>query len=76
MKQYGRLIKGCIGSVAPTEEGNNEHWREFYDDLSGERLNSEMVEEARKDEMKDINKHKLYNTVNIENANTRNYVMV
>ena len=38
----------------------NAPWQEFYDDLSGERLNSEMVIEARKEEMIEVNKHNVY----------------
>ena len=42
-----------LSDVAPTEESETS-WQEFYDDLSGERLNGQMVKEARKEEMEEV----------------------
>ena len=38
---------------------------DFYDNISGERLNSDMVKEARKEEMAEARKHKVYEKVDI-----------
>ena len=50
MKADGRIEAGSIGSVAPTDEAR-QNWEEYYDDLSGERLNSDMVRQAREERM-------------------------
>ena len=48
MKEYCVIMNGGIGSMSATEEIKNAPWQDYYDDMSGERLNNEMVEEAIK----------------------------
>ena len=60
MKEDGRIMNEGIGTVTVSEEMKNVPWQEFYDDLSGERLNSEMVIQARKKEIVEVSKHNVY----------------
>ena len=48
MKADGRIQVGGIGAVIPTDEAKQD-WTEYYDDLSGERLNADMVRQAREE---------------------------
>ena len=43
-----------------------DHNGEYMDEVSGEYLDAEMVHEARKDEMREIEKHNVYTKVPIE----------
>ena len=65
MKECGRIMNEGIGAVNAAEEMRNAPWQDYYNDLSSERLNSEMVEEARRKEIADVNKHKVYKKVPI-----------
>ena len=67
MKRDGRLVQGEIGAVVPTDEAglkwNWEEWgsqEEFFEDLSGERLDPVLVRKARAEEMAEVRKHGLY----------------
>ena len=59
-----RLIRGGIGSVVPGEE--EEVWEKYYDDLSGEELDPVLIKEARKEEMREFEKHGVYKKVPIQ----------
>ena len=43
-----------------------DHNGEYRDEVSGEYLDAEMEHEARKDEMREIEKHNVYTKVSIE----------
>ena len=36
-------------------------WEEHYDDISGDRLNPDMVRQARKEYLAEVHKHRVYN---------------
>merc|ERR1712015_131224 len=70
------LVRGggvCPGSTGTTVEQEvmaiNQDWpapREvFYDNISGEWLNPDMVKEARKEEMAEVKKHRVYEKVDV-----------
>ena len=44
---------------------DNQEAGQFWDDLSGKELNAKLVKRAREEEMKDINKHNVYEQVDI-----------
>ena len=52
----GRVRAGGVGSVGKSASDKVEYW----DDLSGEEMDPELVEAARKDEMDEHNKHNVY----------------
>ena len=41
-------------------------WEQYFDDLSGEHLNGDMVRVARGEEMREVKKHRVYDKVSIE----------
>ena len=70
MRDDGRINAGEIGAVVPMDEAglnfgrwcgeeNEEDEVSYYDDLSGERLDSNMVRQARGEEMVEVKKHDL-----------------
>ena len=74
MKVDGRIKEGEIGAVIPMEEDgmrwnwNEDNAEEFFDDLSGERLDPALVRKARAEEMEEVRKHGLYRKVKIAEA--------
>ena len=65
MREDKRINHGEIGSVMAEEESSID-WRQYYDNLTGEKLNTEMVKEARQEEMEEVYKHQVYTKVPIE----------
>ena len=70
MKEDGRILPGgCLGSVCATEEDNPE-FKEIlaqrWDEISGRELDPKMVVGARKEEMQEYYKHKVYSKVPIK----------
>ena len=63
MKTQGRLNPGEEGVVMAIEENN---WAEFYDNLSGAVLDTDMVRKARKEEIAEVHKHEVYTKVPLE----------
>ena len=60
-----RIVCGYKGTIAAFEaEGNGE--KQYWDDLSGKRLNPKLVKEARKEEMVEFGKHGVYVKVPIQ----------
>ncbi len=55
--------KGFIGIVEVEEKSEG---REYWDDLSGKKLDAALVEIARKDELDECRKHGVYEKVPIE----------
>ena len=53
----GRMSPNQIGAVTAEEHVYD---KQVYDDISGEPLDMELVKEARKEEMKEFNKHEVY----------------
>ena len=47
-------------NVSPKSHEPEEYSEEYYDDVSGVRLDSKMVKSARADEMKKFNQHEVY----------------
>ena len=58
----GRVRSGCLGSVIGSHEDKMKYW----DDLSGEELDAEGVDAARKEEMEEYKKHGVYTKVPIK----------
>jgi hypothetical protein len=76
MRKDKRLGSGGIGVVMKTDEeqgfeDKEEEYDEFWDDLSGEALDPEMVREARKEEMLEFVKHGVYIKVPIQECMRR-----
>ena len=69
MRRDGRILQnGCLGSMMAYEEGTEEYheqMEQFWDDITGKELDPEMVREARAEEMKEFDKHKVYDKVPI-----------
>ena len=61
MRETGRLIGGRITPAEDRTVANLE--KEYWDNISGEWLNPTLVKEARKEEMEEFNKHKVYTKV-------------
>ena len=60
-----RIVDGYRGTIAAFDaEGNSE--KQYWDDLSGKRLNPKLVKEARKEEMVEFRKHGVYVKVPIQ----------
>ena len=62
MVQQGRMAPGGAGTtIAQEVMAVNQEWfgakEVFYDNISGEWLNPDMVKEARKEEMAEVRKH-------------------
>merc|ERR1712026_517968 len=50
----------------PSKEAQHKvRWQDYFDDLSGERLNPELVKCARQEEMQEVKKHQVYTKVPI-----------
>ena len=64
MMYDGRMITGGIGAVTPAEEDKGS-FKRYWDDISGEQLNSDMVDIARKEEMVEVKKHAVYDKVDL-----------
>ena len=69
MKLDGRILPGgCLGSVCATDEENPE-FKEIlsqrWDEISGKELDPKLVAVARKEEMQEYYKHKVYSKVPI-----------
>jgi hypothetical protein len=62
MKEDGRVQEGSIGSML-VDKNNG---AEFWDDLSGSRLDESMVRKARKEEIEEYRKHGVYVKVPLE----------
>ena len=63
LRAQGRLNPGEEGIVMAVEENN---WEVFYDNLSGSMLDTETVRKARKEEIAEVHKHKVYTKVPLE----------
>ena len=63
LRKQGRVNPGEKGMVMAVEENN---WEAFYDNLSGAMLNPEVVKDARKEEMVEVYKHRVYINVPVE----------
>ena len=63
MRTQGRLNPGEEGAVMAVEENN---WETFYDNLSGSMLDPETVRRARKEEIAEVHKHRVYTKVPLE----------
>ena len=59
MEKDERIDKGNVGTIAAFDKDNSEAV-EFWDDLSGKRLDPKLVKEARKEEMVEFGKHGVY----------------
>ena len=57
MKSSGR-VSGNYGECAMAIE--QVEWEQYFDDLSGEHLNGDMVRVARGEEMREVKKHRVY----------------
>ena len=64
MKWEGRIRDTAIGTVFAVEEGEVEYM--FWDDITGEPLDTEGVIKARTEEMAEFRKHGVYRKVPIE----------
>ena len=64
MKADERIGIGRIGAVIPDEVKSKDMER-YWDDLSGEELKSELVTQARQEEMREFKKHGVYKKVPI-----------
>ena len=42
------------------------HWEQYFDNISGEELKGDMVREARREEMLEVKKHNVYEKVSFE----------
>ena len=57
LKHDGRILEGCIGSMGAVEEVAEEAWDwpedvvEFWDNVSGKALDTNLVKQARQDEL-------------------------
>ena len=65
LKRQGRVTPGGVGTTVGQEVMElNQEWfgskEVFYDNISGEWLNPNLVKEARKEEMAEVRKHKVY----------------
>jgi hypothetical protein len=64
MRVDGRLLgNGCLGSVVQCDESTQEYQENmsrYWDDVSGKELDPEQVRKARKEEMQEFHKHKVY----------------
>ena len=73
MRSIGRIGPGGLEEAMPGEDRQDRmggmsavEQREFYDNLSGEWLNPDMVKEARQAEMEEMHRHKEYEKVPVE----------
>jgi hypothetical protein len=66
MKWDGRLQETAVGCVFAIEEGEGCSEMIFWDDITGEPLSWEGVVNARKEEMEEFRKHKVYKKVPIK----------
>jgi len=70
MREDGRLIgDGCLGSIGAYEEQQpeiKEQLSQHWDDITGRELDPHKVREARKEEMTEFAKHKVYDKVPIK----------
>ena len=66
MKADGRLNEGEIGATTPMEINAAEIIEQYWDDMSGELLDTQLVKMARNEEMIEVRKHKLYDKVPIQ----------
>ena len=65
MREDNRISQGNIGSVMAEEESSID-WKQYYDNLTGEKLNTDMVKAARQEEMQEVYTHKVHTKVQIE----------
>ena len=65
MKRDGRIMQGGIGAVGAVDEPQ---WyqEDFWDDISGKKLNPELIHIARAEELEEFRKHNVYVKVPIE----------
>ena len=70
MRRQGRMNCGEVG-ITPAQEimEVNQEWfgrkEEFYDNISGEWVDPEMVKQARKEEMMEVEKNRVYEKVDV-----------
>ena len=62
MMDDGRIREGALGTSVPEEW---DYTKEVYDDLSGKKLDPNLVAAARAEEMEQYRKHRVYRTVPI-----------
>ena len=62
MLDDGRIQIGEIG-ISHAEENVTYEYQEYWDDLSGEKLDSEMVRVARREEVAQLEQHEVYDKV-------------
>ena len=65
MQEDGRIIRGGIGAVMPSEDKEYD-WEQFWDNISGKRLRTAGVRLAREEETQEVRKHNLYDKVPIK----------
>ena len=68
MREDGRIRGDMVGAVTPVDEDGegileNEWIGEVWDDISGQRLDPQLVRQARREELAEIRKHKVYKKV-------------
>lgn len=73
MKNDGQLVKGIIGAAGSEEKDEMDwemeegvEWEEYWDDISGKKLDTARVSQARKEEMEGIKTHTIYEHVPIQ----------
>ena len=71
MIQDGRMMEGGIGIMDKVDEGEQTMWewatdRDIIDDMSGEVLDKELIREARKEEINECRKHRVWKKVPVE----------
>lgn len=67
MKKDGRIQRGGIGAVMAEDETEDD-WNEADDDVTGEQLDAEGVKQARRDEIEEIKKHRVYTKVPVKDC--------
>ena len=63
MEEDGKLEKGSVGVIMAVDPFNN--YKQFWDDVSGEPLDTEGVLQARKEELVHVHRHEVYKKVPI-----------
>ena len=63
MEEDGKLQRGCVGVIMAVDPLDD--YTQYWDDVSGEPLDSEGVLAARKEELVEVHKHNVYKKVPI-----------
>ena len=64
MIQDGRIVAGQIGAIMKDDE-EDYNYQQYWDELSGEPLDTEGVKNARKEEIQEFKRHNVYKKVPI-----------